>query len=731
MFTKQNQAELSDVPRRHGSPLGQLSLIAAAQIVAYSAVTCQPAQRATLPVDGDAVGIALNRADPGQRVRVALPGEVVANQTWNWTAGIVRYDPATGLLNQATGLQIGVALTATSILVTHGSWAEAVAAVGDGLYAPLVHTHVASDITDFTSAVQAVGDARYVELTGDTMTGGLTVPTLTLTGAFLLEDSGVVAFDIRSLANTDIPIRVADASSSWTFGLDNSDSNSFVLASGTGLGTGNVLRAVPAELSTPVNFVAGANVTLSTGRLFLPNGTESAASLTFANGRGIYATSPEDINFTDGSVIRVQFRLQDNNNTGIEIGRVDGIASVAYYDFHTSATPVDYDARMIVQTGTGVTAQARMDFYCGQFTLTPVGTDALPTLARTADLDTGLLWPASDTLAASCGTTRVWTATSTDVEFPVGISLGSGVASGATDVTRHIAMFGTTYGFSVTSNTLNHVANGTTQDFYTASVNRVRINASGLNVLSGTLSQGGVDAVLDSDIGATVQAWDADLDAIAALASTGFAVRSAANTWVQRTITTPNAGLTTTNGNGVSGNVSINPSDDLAAIEALASTGLAARTAANTWAQRTITAGQNISVTNGNGVSGNPTIALDRVIEYGTFSPTYTGVTSVENLTADGNARYVRVGEWCHVWGRLNVNPSVASGVVEFTSTLPVASNLTTNEQLSGTGVRDLTGALKEAWVMDGNVSDLADFRGFVNSTNNIGLSYHYSYVIA
>lgn len=50
--------------------------------------------------------------------------------------------------------------------------------------------------------------------------------------------------------------------------------------------------------------------------------------------------------------------------------------------------------------------------------------------------------------------------------------------------------------------------------------------------------------------------------------------------------------------------------NDLAALEALASTGIAVRSATDTWVQRAIAAGTGISVSNGDGVSGNPTISI-------------------------------------------------------------------------------------------------------------------------
>jgi hypothetical protein len=58
-------------------------------------------------------------------------------------------------------------------------------------------------------------------------------------------------------------------------------------------------------------------------------------------------------------------------------------------------------------------------------------------------------------------------------------------------------------------------------------------------------------------IGVDVQAWDADLDGLAALATTGIVTRTAANTYTTRTITGTASRITVTNGDGVSGNPTI------------------------------------------------------------------------------------------------------------------------------------------------------------------------------
>lgn len=93
------------------------------------------------------------------------------------------------------------------------------------------------------------------------------------------------------------------------------------------------------------------------------------------------------------------------------------------------------------------------------------------------------------------------------------------------------------------------------------------------------------------------------------------------------TLTQPSAGLTIT-GTGApittTGTPTFALADDLLALEGLSSTGIAVRTATSTWTPRTITGTTDqIDVTNGSGVSGNPTLVI---------ASTYAGQASITSL---------------------------------------------------------------------------------------------------
>tara|TARA_Y100000310_G_C20701853_1_gene830735 strand:+ start:6980 stop:7555 length:576 start_codon:yes stop_codon:yes gene_type:complete len=84
----------------------------------------------------------------------------------------------------------------------------------------------------------------------------------------------------------------------------------------------------------------------------------------------------------------------------------------------------------------------------------------------------------------------------------------------------------------------------------------------------------------------------------------------------------------------------------------------------------------------------------------GTYTPTYTGVTNVDTIVADGDAYFMRIGSIVHVAGRMTLNSTSSGTTTELNISLPIASNFTTDNELSGTTTGDLGGSG-------------ADFQGF------------------
>lgn len=197
----------------------------------------------------------------------------------------------------------------------------------------------------------------------------------------------------------------------------------------------------------------------------------------------------------------------------------------------------------------------------------------------------------------------------------------------------------------------------------------------------------GVTSNIQTQLG-NKQPLDATLTALAAYNTNGVLVQTSTDTFTGRTITGTSNEITVTNGDGVAGNptlslpTGINPTKladgsvsatefqyldgvtsniqtqfsnkqpldaTLTALASYNTNGLLAQTAADTFAGRTVTAGQGISVSNGDGVAGNPTIALNTNALRGEISFRIDGGGSA--ITTGAKKIYLRVGYDCTITG--------------------------------------------------------------------------------
>jgi hypothetical protein len=157
------------------------------------------------------------------------------------------------------------------------------------------------------------------------------------------------------------------------------------------------------------------------------------------------------------------------------------------------------------------------------------------------------------------------------------------------------------------------------------------------NMLVGNGTDGAV--AFDASAADVVPVGNGTTPVAMTLPTTGLVAKTALNTAAGRTITAPAAGITIADGDGVAGNPTLSLADDLAALEALdATAGLLAKTAADTYARRTVTAGSlSLTVANGDGQAGNPTIDTAQDIR-ATASPTFATMTLTGDLLVQGSS---------------------------------------------------------------------------------------------
>jgi hypothetical protein len=224
-----------------------------------------------------------------------------------------------------------------------------------------------------------------------------------------------------------------------------------------------------------------------------------------------------------------------------------------------------------------------------------------------------------------------------DLPNPATARTNLGLGSMATQDASAVAITGGTIG----GVTITGVDSTTTISDNADSTKKVAFEVSG--VTTGTTrtltipNASGTIALL-ADLTVGYQPLDSDLTALAALAANGLIARTGAGTVSVRSITAPAAGLTVSNGDGVSGNPTMALANDLAAVESIATTGFVRRTGVDTWSASAIVDGDLPSALTGKTYNAL-TLAANATgfaVSGGTTSKTLTIINSVTLAGTDG-----------------------------------------------------------------------------------------------
>jgi hypothetical protein len=186
---------------------------------------------------------------------------------------------------------------------------------------------------------------------------------------------------------------------------------------------------------------------------------------------------------------------------------------------------------------------------------------------------------------------------------------------------------------------------------------------------------------------------------------TGFQVKTGTTTLINRSVAVSGSGLSISNGSGISGDPTISLSGIMSNFASVSGTGLLT-VSGTVVSQTTITGTANsITVTNGNASGGAPTIAIaDNPVLTGTGGITVPTGTTAQRAGSNGTLRYntstaTFEGYANGSWGTIISGSGVATfsaGSTGFTPSTPTSGGIvlagTLNVASGGTGANTLTG---------------------------------------
>jgi hypothetical protein len=420
-----------------------------------------------------------------------------------------------------------------------------------------------------------------------------------------------VSADLTSLAELDtlgMVSRIGDA-----------DFATRTITAGTGIGVtnGSGISGNPVVAITDAELLALAGVTSAADRLFYFTGSGTGSLATFTTfGRSL-------VDDPDAATARATL--------GVVIG-----TNVQAWDADLDAVAALSTTGLVARTGAGTSATRTITAPAAGITLSNGdGVAGNPTLALANDLAA---------LEALSGTNTIYYRSGVDTWSAVTIGGLLSFSAGTLNITdAELAAIG---GLVSAADRLPYFTGSGTASLATFTT----FGRSLVDDPDAATAQ----ATLGLVIGTNVQAFDSDLSALASNATNGLWARTGSGTGSARTLTAPAAGITVSNGDGVAGNPALALANDLSALEGLASTGIAVRTASDTWAQRTLQApAAGLTISNPAGVAGDPAFALAN------------DLSALEGLSGTGIARRTGTDTWS---AGTTVSPTEGgTGVITYT----------------------------------------------------------------
>ena len=422
----------------------------------------------------------------GNTLSVNLPflHSLPANSILGNFTGYVSANPntieiGTGLILNAGYLTINPNLTLTSLVATNLT----VTNLNSTNTSISGNLSISSLNVSGTSTLGALSSTSgtFSALSAPAATGS--TPGLVAVGAYLAINSGVLSIPV----NTNNAILALNSSGKISSSFINFGTVSNTVADGGALAS-EIVRAEAAEatkLTASNNLIELTNTTTARSNLGLGNlSTQSSSAISVAggaiNGTTIGLITPAAGTFTNLSATHL-----DNAIIG---GTTPAAGSFTTLNSSGATALGAVSATSINNTPIGQTTPAP-----GKFTgLVSTGTTALGVTSATSIDNTpiGINTPVSGKFTTLSVTNGVTISSG-------GANFQSQYGTNNTDLSKHISLYSTTYGFNVTANVLNYVApSGAAHTFVVNSITIATINSNGLSV----------SAINSSPIGGTTPA---------------------------------------------------------------------------------------------------------------------------------------------------------------------------------------------------------------------------------